>query len=76
MVAELNRRRNLLTPQERRTLALAAEGFDDTEIARQTENTTAGVRTCLHRVYRKLNLDTDNGRNRRVSAVLWYLDEG
>lgn len=75
MVAERFHIRSLLTEDERRALALAAEGCDDAEIALRMNCTRLMVRKYMHLIYMKLNV-RQKGVNRRVSAVLWYLEEG
>lgn len=74
MIIERRFRRSTLTEDERRVLALAAEGYDDQAIARQLELTHMAVRKQLHSVYGKLSI-RQSGINRRVAAVLWYLEE-
>ena len=62
-----------LSKQELRILALVARGLDDPAIGKRVGITHMAVRASLHRTYRKLGIVT-NGKNPRVSAVLWYLE--
>jgi DNA-binding NarL/FixJ family response regulator len=72
----LARRRNdgplaALTPRELEVLALMAEGRVNASIAEQLVVSEAAVRKHVGNIFAKLRLD--DGRDRRVSAVLTYL---
>lgn len=75
MIDERRFRRSTLTEDERRVLALASEGYDDQEIALRLNVTHMAVRKQTHSIYGKLSI-RQPGINRRVAAVLWYLEEG
>lgn len=64
-----------LSKQELRILGLISRGLDDPAIAKRMGITHMAVRASLHRAYQKLGIVAD-GKNPRVSAVLWYLEEG
>jgi len=60
-----------LTPRELEVLALMAEGRVNASIAGQLVVSEAAVRKHVGNIFAKLRLD--DGRDRRVSAVLTYL---
>ena len=60
-----------LTPRELEVLALMAEGRVNSSIAEQLVVSEAAVRKHVGNIFAKLQLD--DGRDRRVSAVLTYL---
>lgn len=64
-----------LTPREREVLALMAGGASNTQIAERLVVTPAAVAKHVANVFAKLNLGPDE-ENRRVRAVLAYLDAG
>ena len=63
-----------LTPRERDVLALIAEGLTDRGIAERLWLTPKTVETHVRHILRKLDLPTGATHNRRVRAVLAYLD--
>ena len=65
-----------LTPREREVLALVAEGRTDRGIAEALWLSPKTVETHIHTIFRKLDLPTSYVENRRVHAVLTYLDVG
>ena len=62
-----------LTPREREVLALVAEGKTDRGIAEELSVTRKTVETHVRSVLAKLDLPVDAGENRRVHAVLAFL---
>ncbi|NUT96702.1 MAG: response regulator transcription factor [Saccharothrix sp.] len=72
----LTRRRDpldALSPREREVLALVAEGFSNTAIARRLVVSEAAVGKHVGNILAKLGLPPDDDTNRRVLAVLTYL---
>jgi DNA-binding NarL/FixJ family response regulator len=65
-----------LTPREREVLALVAEGRTDRGIAEALWLSPKTVETHVHTIFRKLDLPTSHAENRRVHAVLTFLDVG
>ena len=65
-----------LTAREREVLALIAEGRTDRGIAEALWLSPKTVETHVHTIFRKLDLPTSHAQNRRVHAVLTYLDVG
>jgi DNA-binding NarL/FixJ family response regulator len=63
-----------LTEREREILALMAEGHSNQGIARRVFLSPKTVETHVHGIFRKLGLDTSADYNRRVLAVITYLD--
>ncbi len=64
---------NTLTPRERETLALMAEGRSNTAIARALVVTLGAVEKNVSNIFAKLDLLATDDDNRRVLAVLTYL---
>ncbi|OLF12613.1 LuxR C-terminal-related transcriptional regulator [Actinophytocola xanthii] len=64
----------VLTPRERDVLALMAEGLTDRGIAERLFVSLNTVGTHVQRVLRKLDIPSGATDNRRVLAVLTYLD--
>lgn len=62
-----------LSPREREVLALVAEGRTDRGIAAQLFVTRKTVEAHVRSIFRKLELPSDAGENRRVHAVLAFL---
>lgn len=62
-----------LTPREREVLALVAQGRTDRGIARQLFITTKTVEAHVRSIFGKLDLPVDSSENRRVHAVLAFL---
>jgi DNA-binding NarL/FixJ family response regulator len=62
-----------LTPREREVLALVAEGRTDRGIADQLFVTRKTVEAHVRSIFRKLELPSDASENRRVHAVLAFL---
>jgi DNA-binding NarL/FixJ family response regulator len=62
-----------LTPREREVLALMAEGRSNTAIARHIVVTEGAVEKHVKNIFTKLDLPPDEEQNRRVLAVLAYL---
>jgi DNA-binding NarL/FixJ family response regulator len=65
-----------LTPREREVLALVAEGRTDRGIAEALWLSPKTVESHVHTIFRKLDLPTSHAENRRVHAVLTFLDLG
>jgi DNA-binding NarL/FixJ family response regulator len=65
-----------LTPREREVLALVAEGRTDRGIAEALWLSPKTVETHVHAIFRKLDLPSAQTENRRVHAVLTFLDVG
>jgi DNA-binding NarL/FixJ family response regulator len=65
-----------LTPREREVLALVAEGRTDRGIAEQLFVTRKTVEAHVRSIFRKLELPADARENRRVHAVLAFLQAG
>jgi DNA-binding NarL/FixJ family response regulator len=62
-----------LTPRERETLALMAEGRSNAAIARQMVVTPGAVEKHISSIFAKLGLPATDDDHRRVLAVLAYL---
>src|SRR5262249_11951971 len=62
-----------LSQREREVLALVAEGRTDRGIAEQLFVTRKTVEAHVRSIFRKLELPTDASENRRVHAVLAFL---
>ena len=52
---------------------MAAEGKSNTSISRQFVISERTVETHMRAIFRKLNIDEDEGSHRRVLAVLAHL---
>jgi DNA-binding NarL/FixJ family response regulator len=63
-----------LTPREHDVLALLAEGFTDRGIGSRLWLSQSTVETHVRHILQKLDLPTGSAHNRRVHAVLTYLD--
>jgi DNA-binding NarL/FixJ family response regulator len=63
-----------LTPREREVLGLIAEGRSNRSIAERLGITTKTLEGMSGTIFAKLGLEDDQDSNRRVLAVLLYLD--
>lgn len=63
-----------LTPREREVLELMARGLSNSAIAAELFITEGGVSKYINRIFGKLDLAPADSANRRVLAVLHYLD--
>ncbi|CAK7286953.1 response regulator [Streptomyces misionensis] len=63
-----------LTPREREVLGLMAGGLSNAAIASDLVITERAVNKYINRIFSKLGLPPDDSANRRVLAVLRYLD--
>jgi len=63
-----------LSPREREVLALMAEGLGNTAIAERLVVTDGAVHKHIRSIFAKLDLAPDDRADRRVSAVLRYLE--
>jgi DNA-binding NarL/FixJ family response regulator len=63
-----------LSPRERDVLALMAEGLGNTVIAERMFVTEGAVHKHIRNIFAKLDLAPDDSADRRVTAVLRYLD--
>ncbi|GAB7191786.1 response regulator transcription factor [Kineococcus sp. NUM-3379] len=63
-----------LSPRERDVLALMAEGLGNTAIARRLFVTEGAVHKHIRSIFAKLGLSPADDTDRRVAAVLRYLD--
>jgi DNA-binding NarL/FixJ family response regulator len=64
-----------LSDREREVLALVAEGLTDRAIAERLWLTRKTVETHVRHILAKLSLPTDDQHNRRVLAVVTYLND-
>ncbi|GAB3836335.1 hypothetical protein GCM10027610_036430 [Dactylosporangium cerinum] len=64
-----------LSPRERDVLALMAEGLGNTAIAERLFVTEGAVHKHIRSIFAKLDLAPDDRADRRVTAVLRYLDD-
>ena len=62
-----------LTPRERETLSLIAQGRTNAAIARELVITLGAVEKHVTNIFGKLNLPATDDDHRRVLAVLTYL---
>lgn len=72
-----SRRRNVherLTPREREVLQLMAEGRSNASIAERLFVSAGSVEKHISSLFTKLDLTPEDGENRRVMAVLRYLE--
>jgi DNA-binding NarL/FixJ family response regulator len=63
-----------LTPREREVLAMMAEGQGNSTIAERLHVTSGAVHKHIGSIFTKLDLPPTDRTDRRVSAVLHYLD--
>jgi serine/threonine-protein kinase PknK len=66
----------VLTPREREVLALVAEGRSNNGIAQRLKVSAGAVEKHVRSILAKLDLPGTDDDNRRVMAVLAYLDVG
>jgi DNA-binding NarL/FixJ family response regulator len=64
-----------LSPRERDVLALMAEGLGNTAIAERLYVTEGAVHKHIRSIFAKLDLAPADGTDRRVTAVLRYLED-
>ncbi|WP_433831370.1 response regulator [Actinoplanes sp. CA-015351] len=64
-----------LSPRERDVLALMAEGLGNTAIAEKLVVTGNAVHKHIRSIFAKLDLPPDDRADRRVTAVLRYLED-
>ncbi|MET9262290.1 response regulator transcription factor [Amycolatopsis sp. NPDC004079] len=64
-----------LSPRERDVLALMAQGLGNGAIAERLVVTDGAVHKHIRSIFAKLDLAPDDSADRRVTAVLRYLDE-
>ncbi|WP_326699525.1 response regulator transcription factor [Streptomyces sp. NBC_01754] len=64
-----------LSPREREVLALMAEGLGNTAIAERLVVTDGAVHKHIRSIFAKLDLAPADRTDRRVAAVLHYLDD-
>ncbi|MGW7532369.1 response regulator [Amycolatopsis sp. NPDC054798] len=64
-----------LSPREREVLALMAEGLGNSAIAERLVVTDGAVHKHIRSIFAKLDLAPDDSADRRVTAVLRYLEE-
>ncbi|MGP3933169.1 response regulator [Nonomuraea sp. KM88] len=65
-----------LSPRERDVLALMAEGLGNTAIAERLFVTDGAVHKHIRNIFAKLDLAPTDRTDRRVAAVLHYLESG
>ena len=65
-----------LTERERSVLALMAEGLSNTAISERLFLSEGAISKYTTSIFIKLDISTDDDTNRRVRAVLTYLDSG
>ena len=65
-----------LSPREREVLALMAEGLGNTAIAAKLVVTEGAVHKHIRNIFQKLDLVPTDQTDRRVTAVLKYLESG
>ncbi|MFE6337455.1 LuxR C-terminal-related transcriptional regulator [Streptomyces sp. NPDC057798] len=75
-VAEDRRPLDRLTPREREVLELMAQGRSNAAIAAQLVVTERAIAKHTSNIFAKLDLEVSDDDNRRVLAVLAYLDQG
>ena len=66
---------NRLSPRERDVLALMAEGLGNTAISERLFVTEGAVHKHIRSIFAKLDLPPDDRADRRVTAVLRYLED-
>jgi DNA-binding NarL/FixJ family response regulator len=64
-----------LSPRERDVLAVMAEGLGNTAIAERLYVTEGAVHKHIRNIFAKLDLPPDDRADRRVTAVLRYMEE-
>ncbi|MFD5629748.1 MULTISPECIES: response regulator [unclassified Streptomyces] len=64
-----------LSPRERDVLALMAEGLGNTAVAERLVVTEGAVHKHIRSIFAKLDLTPTDRTDRRVAAVLHYLDD-
>jgi DNA-binding NarL/FixJ family response regulator len=64
-----------LSPRERDVLALMAEGLGNTAIAERLVVTDGAVHKHIRNIFAKLDLPPDDRADRRVTAVLRFLED-
>jgi DNA-binding NarL/FixJ family response regulator len=64
-----------LSPRERDVLAVMAEGLGNAAIAERLYVTEGAVHKHIRNIFAKLDLSPDDRADRRVTAVLRYLEE-
>ncbi|MBB3676275.1 response regulator transcription factor [Modestobacter versicolor] len=64
-----------LSPREREVLGLMAEGLGNTAIGERLVVTDGAVHKHIRSIFAKLDLPPDDRADRRVTAVLRYLDD-
>ncbi|MCL7423595.1 response regulator transcription factor [Streptomyces sp. YS415] len=74
--AEDRRPLDRLTPREREVLELMAQGRSNAAIAGQLVVTERAIAKHTSNIFAKLDLEVSDDDNRRVLAVLAYLDQG
>ncbi|MFF3345601.1 LuxR C-terminal-related transcriptional regulator [Streptomyces sp. NPDC002779] len=74
--AEDRRPLDRLTPREREVLELMAQGRTNAAIAGQLVVTERAIAKHTSNIFAKLDLEVSDDDNRRVLAVLAYLDQG
>lgn len=65
-----------LSPREREVLAELATGFSNRTVAQRLVLSQRGVEKHINSIFAKLGLTVDDSVDRRVKAVLMFLDEG
>lgn len=75
LVARPDGRLERLTPREREVLALMAEGWGNAAIAERLVVTDGAVHKHIRSIFAKLDLAPTDDTDRRVAAVLRYLDD-
>ncbi|MFD0891236.1 response regulator transcription factor, partial [Streptosporangium algeriense] len=70
------RRLDRLSPRELDVLALMAEGLGNTAIAERLVVTEGAVHKHIRNIFAKLGLAPSDRTDRRVAAVLQYLERG
>ncbi|MEV6847154.1 response regulator transcription factor [Actinoplanes sp. NPDC051411] len=68
--------RKVLTPREHQVLGSMARGLSNSAIAAELVITERAVNKYINRIFSKLGLPPADDANRRVLAVLRYLDAG
>jgi len=67
---------SLLTPREREVLGELATGFSNRTVAKRLVLSQRAVEKHINAIFAKLGLTADDGVDRRVKAVLMFLDNG